>query len=234
MSFVAPPPRRFMDTIESGLLRELGLPTLIVSLVLFVSAMMLLGANVSELRRGYARVQHSNEALLALETVENDILRVEMTLRGYILSGDPIYLTWKEMGEAQMNDQLSTVDTLIANDPVQRGNLKQLKQMLAEHCSYFEKLAKRVPTERDKVVAEIVSYSRHAGRHGIENLIVAMRASETRQLAIDQLAAENRVVSAYRYAIGMSLAALILAAIGFSLLLHDRRAARRNSRNAIA
>jgi CHASE3 domain sensor protein len=230
MTMLAPPRSRLWDVLDTGILREMGLPMLVVSLVLFVSAMTLLGANVSELRQGYARVQQSNEALLELESVNNDILRVEMTVRGYILSGDPIYLTWKQLGSSAMRDRLASFDSVFERDPIQRANVKTLKALLDVHGAFFDSLAKRVPTDRNQVVAEIVAYGRRVGRRNIENLLLEMRAREMKELAQQQVLSETRVVSAYRYAIGMSAAALLLASLGFALLVHDRRIARREAR----
>jgi CHASE3 domain. len=227
MSSSAPQRRRLLDFLEAGFLRELGLPTLVVSLVLFVSAMTLLGANVSELRRSYARMQQYNETLIELEAVDNDILRVEMTVRGYILSGDPIFLTWKQMGSARLADRLSAITASFSGDPVQRANAEKLKKLLSEHGALFDNLAKRAANDRDQVVGEIVAYGRRVGRRDIENMVVTMRTRAMKELAEEQLKAETRVVNAYRYAIGMSSAALILAGIGFGLLMHDRKLARR-------
>jgi|GEM_PF-1260785 len=223
MSLAAPRARAW-DILEAGILREMGLPMLVVSLVLFVSAMTLLGANVSEMRRGYARVQQANEALLELETVNNDILRIEMTVRGYALSGDPIYLTWKQMAESGLHDRVAVFDTTFGEN--QHANVANLKHLLAEHCYFFDRLAERVPNEREAVVAAVVAYGKKVGRKGIEDLLVAMRSVEVKKLAQEQVLAENRVINAYCYAIGMSAAALLFAGFGFALLAHDRRGRR--------
>ncbi len=227
MSLLAPSRSRFWDIWEAGILRETGLPMLVVSLVLFVSAMTLLGANVSELRQGYARVQHSNEALLELEAVNSDILRLEMTVRGYALSGDPNYLTWKQMGASVLQDRVAAFDSMFRDDATQMANLKTLKALLGEHRAFFDDLTRRARSDRGRVIADIVAYSKRVGRRGIENQLLAMRAYEMKALAQQQVLAETRVVSAYRYAIGMSAAALLLAGVGFALLVHDRRTIRR-------
>ena len=227
MSLLAQPRSRFWDILDAGMLREMGLPLVVVSLVLFVSAMTLLSANISELREGYARVQQSNQALLELEAVNSDILRVEMTVRGYVLSGDPAYLTWKQMGLSALHDRVGAFDSVFRDDAVQMANVKTLKGLLAEHGAFFDDLVRRASSDHDRVVADIVGYSRKVGRRPIEDHLLAMRATEMRNLAQHQIQAETRVVSAYRYAIGMSAAALLFASLGFAILVHDRRQTRR-------
>ncbi len=227
MTMLAQPRSRFWDMLDAGTLREMGLPLLIVSLVLFVSAMTLLSANVSELRQGYARVQQSNEALLELAAVDTDILRVEMTVRGYVLSGDPVYLTWKQMEASVLHDRVAGFDAVFRDNPVQMANVVTLRRLLGEHRAYFDDLVRRAPGDRTRVIAAIIDYSKKVGRRGIEDHLLAMRANEMKTLAQRQVLAETRVVSAYRYAIGMSAAALLFASLGFAILVRDRRVSRR-------
>jgi CHASE3 domain sensor protein len=220
---------RFWEFLEQGLLRELGVPALAASLVLFVSAMTLLGANVSALRAAYAQVQQTNQALLELSMVNVDILRIEMTVRGYALSGDANYLKWQTMAEDGLDIRLATLQKLVVDDADEVADIAKLRTLLASHRLHFRSMAKLVPTNRDRVIAEMVDYSKKVKRRPIENLLIDMRDDETRQLAAQQHDAETRVVAAYRYAIGISSIALVLGAIGFALILSDRRARRRRN-----
>ncbi len=215
--------RRFWDFLDQGLFRELGIPALVVSLVLFVSAMTLLGANVSELRTGYGRVQQTNEALLQIAMVNADILRIEMTVRGYALSGDPDYLTWQKMATDGMRTRLDALAKLVHDDPDEQADIVALNKLLVAHNAYFDRMAKLVPTDKAQVVAEMVDYSKKVKRRPIENLLADMRTDEARRLTEQEHQAETRVISAYRYAIGISSLALLLGGFGFALILHDRR-----------
>jgi len=218
---------RLWEFLEHGLLSELGVPALIVSLVLFTSAMVLLGANLSELRTGYARLQRSNEALVQLAMVNTDILRVEMTARGYVLSGDPAYLVWLKMARDGVHQRLGTLDAVFSDDEDQRGDARMLRRLVDAQNDYFESLTRRMAGEREAVIAEIVDYSKKVKRRPIENLLTDLRGDELREIAVRQVEAERRVVGAYRYAIGISSLALIFGALGFALILHDRRTRRR-------
>lgn len=227
MTIAANRQTRFWEFLDQGLFQELGIPVLIVSLVLFVSAMTLLGANVSELRSGYARVQQTNAALLQIANLNNDILRDDMIVRGYALSGDPIYLTWQTMAKKAMNARLVALDKLLADDPDQHAEMQELKELVAAHIATFDRLAGLVPTDRARVIAEIVDYGKKVKRRPIENMLAHLRGDQSERLAERQSGAETRVVNAYRYAIGISSLALLLGAIGFALVIHDRRAGRR-------
>ncbi len=220
---------RLWDILERGVLREIGYPALIVSLVMFVCAMALLGANVSEMQRSYARVQRANEALLQIAMVNADILRVEMVIRGYALSGDPIYLVWKSMAYDTIRGRMARFKTAFTGDPVQSAHLKQLQVLLDRHHAYFDRLAKMVPTDRAAVVAEIVDYGKKVKRRDIEQLLVVMRNDEMKELAKRQQIAEAKASEAYHYAIGISGVALLLGALGFALIINDRRLDRRRT-----
>ena len=224
------PPLRLWEFIDRGLLHELGIPALVASLVLFVCAMTLSEANISEMRSGYARVQQTNEALLQIAMVNNDILRDDMVVRGFALSGDPIYLKWQKMAKDSMRTRLGTLEKLLADDPDLRVDIVALKELVAAHIAYFDRLSQMVPTDRDRVIAEIVDYGKKVKRRPIETLLVDMRNDETRRLSELQYDAEMRVVGAYRYAIAISSLALLLGAFGFALVIHDRRAGRRSTR----
>jgi len=230
MTAVERPPLRFWEFLDRGLLHDLGIPALVASLVLFVCAMTLLGANISEMRTGYARVQRSNTALLQLAIINTDILRVEMIVRGYALSGDPVYLTWQKMATDAEHGRMASFDTLFVDNPAQKANVVTLKALLKTHDAYFGGLARRVTTDQAAVTAEIVAYGKKATRRSIENLLVVMRNDQMRHLAEQQHEAETRVVGAYRYAIGISILALLLGAFGFAIIIHDRRADRRSPR----
>ena len=217
---------RFWEFLDRGLFHDLGVPALVASLVLFVSALTLLGANVSELRASYARVHQANEALLQMATINADILRIEMTVRGYALSGDPQYIVWQKMAADALDGRLAKLEVLVADDNDERTDIAALKKLLQSHRAYFESMARLVPTDRSRVVVEMVDYSKKVKRRPIENLLSDMRVDEARVLAREEQEAEVRVVNAYRYAIGISTVALLLGAIGFALILHDRRSAR--------
>lgn len=226
MSYAGHRRSRFWDFLDKGLLRELGVPALVASLVLFVSAMTLLGANVSELRASYARVQRANDVLIEIASINSDILRIEMTVRGYALSNDPQYLYWQQMATDGLDLRVARLEKMVADDPDERADIVTLKKLLRDHGSYFGSMIKMATADRARLVAEMVDYSKKVKRRPIENLLSDMRADETRVLALEEREAETRVVNAYRYAIGISMVALLLGALGFTLILHDRRARR--------
>lgn len=220
-------PSKFWDALGRGILREIGYPALMVSLVMFVCAMALLSSNISELRRSYARAERSNQALVQMAMVNADILRVEMIIRGYALSGDPIYLVWKDMAYVQLHDRVKAFPALFAGEPVQLAHLKQLQRLLDAHCATFDRLSKMIAVDRAGVITEIVEYGKKVKRRSIENLLLQMRADEMEDLSARQRIAEERVTDSYHYAIGISAVALILGALGFAFIIHDRRKGRR-------
>jgi len=62
------------DFGSSRLLRQIGTPTLIGSVVLLISALLLLGANVSALRNSFAWVQRTDDVLVQLAAVETRLV----------------------------------------------------------------------------------------------------------------------------------------------------------------
>jgi CHASE3 domain sensor protein len=221
------PRTRFWEFLEHGLLREIGFPLMMVSLVLFVAAMALLGINVSEMHRSYARVQRVNDALVQIAMVNADILRVEMIVRGYALSGDPIYNTWKDEADGNLRTRLKALTAAFSGQPEQQADFERLRGMLQEHHATWDRLMRLVPVDKTRVIAEVVIYGKAARRKLIERMLVKLREDEGSLLQQRQRAAEDQVVGAYRSAVGISTLALILGALGFAFVLPGRRARRR-------
>jgi len=217
------PRTRFWEFLEVGLLQQIGFPLLTVSLVLFVGAMVLMGANVSEMHRSYARVQRVNDSLLQIAMVNADILRSEMIVRGYALSGDPVYVTWKDQAERNLRNRLAALSVTFSGEPAEESQFEQLRAMLREHSATWDRLMRLVPVDRQRVVEEMVAYGKSARRAPIERLLSRLRTQETALLEQRQLLAEDQVASAYRSAVGISTLALILGSLGFAFVMQSRR-----------
>lgn len=218
---------RLREVLDQGLFRDLGLPALMASLVLFVSAMGLLGTNVSELRTGYERVQRTNEALLQIATINTTFLRVELAARGYIMSGDPEFTRRQALAHHALHMRLDKLDEVVGENAHEHQDVVMLTKLLNEHCAYFEEMTKLAATDRAQVIAKVLDYSRQAKRRPIDDLLNHLRNDEAVRLAELAKLAEARVVAAYRYAVAISAIALMLGGFGFALILHDRRAERR-------
>lgn len=220
-------PPRFWSVVRTAVIGDMGIPLLIVSLVLFVSAMVLLGANLSELRKSYTRMQSANEALVQIAMVNTDILRIEMIVRGYALVPDPLYRLWQDEAEGNEIARVAALTKTVAGDPVQEASARRLSALLAQHRAVFNGLMARLPAEKDGVGEDILQYGKQWKRGPIEMLLGDMRAEQTRHLAAAHIEAEARVLRAYRDAFAIAGLALLLGALGFALLLHGRRTARR-------
>jgi CHASE3 domain sensor protein len=220
-------PRPRLSLLNPGLLKEIGLPALMVSLVLFVSAMALLGANVSEMRNSYSRVQRVNETLIQIAMVNADMLRAEMIVRGYALSGDPVYLVWKDEADGNLRKRLAALGKMFADEPAQRTDLSRLRVLLREHAGTLDNLVNMIPTDKVLVTAKIVEYGKAARRVPIEKLLLTMSARENRLLEKRQRSAEALVEEAYHSAVAISGVALILGAFGFAFVFQGARLERR-------
>jgi CHASE3 domain sensor protein len=216
-----------LASINAGLFRDLGLPGLMASLVLFVSAMTLLGTNLSELRASYVRVRQTNEALLQIATINTTVLRVELAARGYIVSGDPEFVRRQALAHHSLQMQLVKLDEIVGADAHEHQDVVMLTKLLNEHGAYFEDLTKQVVTDRAQAIAKMLDYSRTMKRRPIDNLLAHLRNDETVRLVDLERNAERRVLLAYRCAIAISAIALMLGGFGFAMILQDRHTRRR-------
>jgi CHASE3 domain sensor protein len=208
---------------KHGILDELGLPVLFGAAVLLVSAMVVLSANLTELRETYARVQNSNAALLDLSAVHSHALMMEMTYRGYLLTGDAVFLARGAKGYREQGRSLSNLATLFADDPVQSKNLVRLRTTLTE---YQAKLASLAGMPRDRAVAAVVTFARSNMRGPLVKTLRSMQTNEKRLLAERVETANQRVRAAIVLACVIIAVAVAAGALGLALMLNGSRPAK--------
>ncbi|HUO99710.1 MAG TPA: CHASE3 domain-containing protein [Rhizomicrobium sp.] len=203
-------------------LHDLGLAVLLVGAVLFIAAMLLLGANLAELRQTYVRVQHSNSALLELSEVRANALMMELAYRGYLLTGNSAFMTRGEQGGRSQEQSFRTLSALFAEDP---GQMTKLARLRADWSEFRLKLRALRRMPHDQAVATIASLARANARKPLMQTLKTMQQGEENLLSERVRAADLRVRDAFLLALGILVVAVVAAALGFALILDRRRAA---------
>ena len=86
--------------------------------------------SVGELRRDAARVQHSNEVLLALQSVLGLARQAEVDQRGYIITGKPEYLQSYRSAVQAIGRPVEILQALTRNDPERQVQFGELRRRL--------------------------------------------------------------------------------------------------------
>ena len=103
--------------------RVVVLASAVAMVVVIVVATALVA--IISLRRAEARESRAKDVTAATLRAENVAFDLESSLRGYILSGNPRFITLFNDSRANMPVALRRLKTLVADDPEQRGRVRQ-------------------------------------------------------------------------------------------------------------
>ncbi len=113
-------------------MRWIAMPKLTVSLPLAVlAACLLVGINEAGYRGSVAAMQdmvQAQKVRTGLTTLREIMLDAETGQRGFLLTGDPKYLSPYEAAQAKVNQTLASLRELYAHDPIALAEFDQLAQ----------------------------------------------------------------------------------------------------------
>jgi CHASE3 domain sensor protein len=203
--------------LRKGHLRSAGIQILIVAIVMLLSGMVLLGANLKEMRRSDAWVQRSNAVLLRLAEVNAQLIDIEMSVRGLALTKDPAFQRYQARAQADTRTVMHNLLRAVGNEPEQLARYDRLKALMLKRMALFLRLSRLGPNCAADVARAIVDPEVRADRFTAADILTAMRSYELRQLAARQKAAQIDAEQSYGLAIGIVATAFLLSALGLIL-----------------
>ena len=199
-----------------GYLRQIGTPTLIGSVVLLICALLLLGAKVSALRNSFAWVQRADDVLVQLSEVETRLVANELTVRGYALTDDPVFLTHQKSEQNQMATAIRKLTALIADEPLQKNRFATLRSLVDKRMAHFAHLTSLGPGHAQDVAVAIRDPQERTVMRAARAQVITMRNEELKLLADRQAAVAEQSTRAYELAIGIVVLAFVFAVLGFA------------------
>ena len=203
-----------------GHLRQTGTSTLFAAVVLLLCGMMLLGANVTRMRDSYAWVQRSNAILLGLAEVDSKLVGVEMAVRGYALTDDPIFLKWQKDQRQRTLIALDKLVVLLGNNPMHDDHIKQLRMFVGRRLALYAHLSALGPGHAKDVAAAIRDPVKRADMANARLVLEQVRAQELTVLNERQATASEQSMQSYKLALEIVMLAFALSALGFSLTFY--------------
>jgi len=203
--------------VQNGHLRSAGTEILVGAIMLLVAGMVLLSANVSELDTMDALVQRSNTALLQISEVYGKTTGVEMTMRGYALTGDPSYLRGHHDDDKLLRDTVNRLADTLSGQPDEAVKLAKLRGFLTRRRQTFQRLADLGPGHAKEIAETIVDPQVRNDRYAALGILYDIRKDELKILADRQTASERNVAQTYHLALGIVALAFLLALIGLML-----------------
>lgn len=191
-----------------------------------VFALLLIGAsawfNAARFSAALQRVDHTHDVLDRLDRVTTDILSMQTSARGFVLTGSESVLQPYNQGDAQIDAGLAELDTLTLDNPAQQERLERAGPLLARAR---EIMRGRIAARRERGLASASDTQAflegQAAAEAFRAVVAEMRAHE-QELLNERLArvsnsGRNTVVTI----VSAGALASIFIAIGGVLLKRD-------------
>ena len=118
----------------------------IVSTILLITVLVIFYANSQKEIASSKKLLHTQVVISKSNEVLLDVLNIETGFRGYLISGNKVFLEPYELSKTKVNANLDTLEVLIKDNPNQQINLTLLKKKVADRLRFTEKyLAAKTP-----------------------------------------------------------------------------------------
>jgi CHASE3 domain sensor protein len=204
-------------------LREFGISALVAAVALFIAAMAMLNQNVADLRQSITWVEQSYVVQKRLDAVNNRLAGVEMTVRGYALTGDPAFLRRHRKTHDYLAVVMHELHDMAAVEPALLADYTELEKAVGLHEALYSSLIGLGPRQQAAVAEAITNPAKRQFNERAINALNHMEAIEQRLLAERHAVAELRARRTYGLALGIAALAVLLGSVGFALTLFGQR-----------
>lgn len=177
-----------MSPFERMNLSEVGQAMLVTGLVLLGSAAVLLFSAESRLRQTNEAVQRTTAALLRIDELNELVIGVDYSARGYALTGQPMFLQHEEQKQARLNAALNELIRLVA--PEERNLVTTLRGLVDRHASIYAKQVALGPNRTKEMAAVITDPIQRNKRYDVLNALSRLKTDTLQDLANEQAESE--------------------------------------------
>jgi CHASE3 domain sensor protein len=204
--------------VRSGHLRAAGTEMLVGAIMLLIAGMTLQGANISELRAINARVERSNGALLQVAEADNMAVGVEMSARGWALTGNPVFQRYYRQNVWALHTAVNRLAAFVSDQPAQVRIIAKLRPLVERQIAIYGRLSELPPARAGEVAAAIVDPTIRQNRYSLLRTLYDIRDAQLKLVADRQRESERKVQQTYILSVGIVAFAFLLAALGLVLV----------------
>ncbi|UVI39549.1 response regulator [Qipengyuania spongiae] len=197
---------------------------LLIGIGFFLISAFIAYFNVLDMRENEASIRNTHEVLTTLDDLLVSALDAETGQRGYLLTGDGIYLEPYYDGVRAARQNLAALETLTQENNVQRDNVDALRSSIEDKLRFSEGA---ILTRRDEGIAQAIELTEgDRGKIAMDTIreqLAQMKREELRerQQRVAELAAVSR--TAVVSAVVTSLIGIALTIAIFILLARTNR-----------
>ena len=104
-------------------------------------------SSVADLHESERRARRSQEVLVVANHLERLVVDLETGLRGYLITGQPVFLQPAETAQASFGQQSATLEQLVADNPAQHARAQRIVQATKSyHRRLFRSRSRRCRT----------------------------------------------------------------------------------------
>lgn len=181
---------------------------LTIALLLFV-VLVDLGANsIGRLRESMATVEHTHQVQAQIDNVEETLLKLETSQRGYLLTLDGRQLDSYKAALVKLGVEMATLVDIVSKSHVQSADIKALQSLIDAKRA---KLARTLELADAKGVDAALEAAKTGTGEALMDKILAIflriEKAEARELAKEKEAASDSINSSIRLAALLGIAA---------------------------
>ncbi|WP_292082889.1 MULTISPECIES: response regulator [unclassified Brevundimonas] len=184
--------------------------------------------NVQVLRANNQQIIHTHQVIVAVDDLLSTVQDAETGQRGYLLTGNPLYLQPYDMAAAAVERRLEEVARLTRDNPVQQAHLSQVRRHVEAKMTELDATIQARRSEGLQAAVSRMSTDRgKAEMDAIRSEVNLMRQEEQKL----RLARLQEMDAAYRTALVSGvLSGLLGAALTLGVYVLIRRSARQKAR----
>ena len=188
----------------------------------FIVAAVALAFNLTRLKSSFSFVEHTNEVLRNISSSERALLEAESGERGYLLTGESVYLESYNRSRDLLPKILEALRQLISDNPVQIQHLDELRASIDARLTELEEVVELGPSRLDEALAILKTARSKQLTPRIEIQLGQLRQTELSLLEARQQNHQRVTLLASVITSALGVLALLSAAFGAFFLQRQR------------
>jgi two-component system sensor kinase FixL len=189
---------------------------------LFIVAAVALAFNLTRLKSSFSFVEHTNEILRNISSSERALLEAASGERGYLLTGESVYLESYNRSRDWLPKILEDLRQLISDNPVQIRHLDELRASIDARLTELEEVVELGPSRLDEALAILKTARSKQLTPRIEIQLGQLRQTELSLLEARQQNHQRVTLLATVITSALGVLALLSAAFGAYFLQRQR------------
>lgn len=200
--------------IRCGHLRPAGTEMVAAALVLLLSGMLLMGANMSALHRLGLATERSYQALLKMSDVDTNILASELSMRSFAATGEAEFIWRHRTRMKSVEDGLADLSVLLAEYPEDVAVLQRLRGFAEGRKKMFADLIVFKPTRANPATDMVMDAKVRQARMDTGKMLSVMRTQELKRVVARQQASESKARQTFILSAGVVIVSFGLGLLG--------------------